>query len=175
MVVIALFSLSSCSKHTELNPAATEVPLKTLGGEKFSLSDLSGPKLVNFWSTSCAICLDEMPDLAELHEDYEAHGFTVIAVAMPSDRPDAVVNLSEQRKLPFPVALDIEGDVLAAFASVKGTPTSFLIDADGNLAARYVGRVDFDAVREKLDGLLTIGGHSLHPSEQQLATASVTP
>ena len=180
LVVMVLFSLSACSNHTELTPAATSVPFKTLDGEKFSLSELPGPKLVNFWSTSCVICLKEMPDLAELHEEYESRGFTVIAVAMPTDRPDSVLKVSQQRNLPFPVAIDIDGSVLAAFETTKGktvlgTPTSFLINANGDLVGRYVGKIKFDALREKLDGLLTVSQAPAESTPTRLAVADVTP
>lgn len=180
LVVMVLFSLSACSNHTELTAAATSVPFKTLDGEKFSLSELPGPKLVNFWSTSCVICLKEMPDLAELHEEYESRGFTVIAVAMPTDRPDSVLKVSQQRNLPFPVAIDIDGSVLAAFETTKGktvlgTPTSFLINANGDLVGRYVGKIKFDALREKLDGLLTVSQAPAESTPTRLAVADVTP
>jgi len=173
LIVMAMLTLSACRKHTELSAVAAAVPFKTLDGQKFSLSELPGSKLVNFWSTSCGICLEEMPDLVELHEDYKSLGFTVIAVAMPSDRPDQVVEMSKQRNLTFPVALDIDGQVLAAFETVKGTPTSYLIDAKGFLRGRYVGRIEFDGLREKLDEVLTIGKRPSKPSHTQVASISV--
>jgi len=179
LVAMAFFSLSACSNHTELTSAASSTLFKTLDGEKFSLNDLPGPKLVNFWSTSCHICLKEMPDLVELHEDYESRGFTVIAVAMPSDRPDLVLEVSQQRKLPFPVALDLDGKVLSAFKTedgktIKGTPTTFLINADGDLLGRYVGKIKFDVLREKLDKLLTVSHIRKDSIPTRLAAAAVS-
>ncbi len=120
-----------------------------------------------------------MPDLVELHEDYESRGFTVIAVAMPSDRPDLVLEVSQQRKLPFPVALDLDGKVLSAFKTedgktIKGTPTTFLINADGDLLGRYVGKIKFDVLREKLDKLLTVSHIRKDSIPTRLAAAAVS-
>jgi len=179
LVAIALFSLSACSNHTELTSAASSVPFKTLDGQKFSLNELPGSKLVNFWSTSCHICLKEMPELVELHEDYESQGFTVIAVAMPGDRPDLVLEVSQQRNLPFPVALDLDGQVISAFKTangktIKGTPTTFLINANGDLLGRYVGKIKFDVLREKLDKLLTVSHIRNNSNPTRLAVAAAS-
>ncbi len=120
-----------------------------------------------------------MPDLVALHEDYEAQGFTVIAVAMPTDRPDLVLEVSQQRKLPFPVALDLDGKVISAFTTtngktIKGTPTTFLINANGDLLGRYVGKIRFDVLREKLDELLTMSQTAEESTPNRLAAAVVT-
>ncbi len=96
-----------------------------------------------------------MPALAAFYEEYAPQGFELIAVAMPYDRPNAVLELTEAGELPFPVALDINGDVLDAFAPVKGTPTSFLVDANGQLQEKHVGRIDLPALRVSVKKLLS--------------------
>ena len=146
--------LAACTDRAERLALAPEVTFRTLDGERLALHDARGPTLVSFWSTSCGVCLDEMPDLAELHADYAPRGFELVAVAMPHDRPDHVLELAERRALPFPVALDIDGEVLAAFEPVPGTPTSFLIDAEGRIVDKHSGRADLAALRRRLDELL---------------------
>ncbi len=93
--------------------------------------------------------------MVELHQEYQQRGFELIAVAMPFDPPNFVLEFAESRKLPFPVALDIEGNVLAAFEPVKGTPTSFLIDTNGQVVSRIVGAINFDKLRLRLDTMLS--------------------
>ncbi len=97
-----------------------------------------------------------MPDLAKLYEDYAGNDFELIAVAMPYDAPNEVLELAESYKLPFPVALDIKGEALKAFASVKGTPTSFLLNSKGVVVKRYIGAIKFDGLRKELDKLLAL-------------------
>ena len=133
---------------------APDVVFRTLSGETLALRDAAGPTLVSFWSTSCRTCLHEMPELARLHAEHASRGFALVAVAMPHDRPDAVLELAEARGWSFPVALDIDGTVLAAFEPVPGTPTSFLIDADGTVLERRVGPVDIEALERVLVDLL---------------------
>jgi protein-disulfide isomerase len=65
--------------------------------------------------------------------------------------------LARHLKLPFPVALDIKGEAGAAFGSIKGTPTSFLLDADGNLVKRYIGAIDLNKLTKQIDQLMGTG------------------
>lgn len=145
--------LAACGGRVETRSAPAAV-FHTLEGDQLALQAMKHPVLVNFWSTSCSICLHEMPAMARLHDDYAADGFELIAVAMPYDPPNQVLELATEEAWPFPVALDIDGDVLAQFESVEGTPTSFLFDADGQEVARYTGAIDLPALRAELDELL---------------------
>ena len=71
---------------------------------------------------------------------------------MDYDPPNFVLNFAEQRKLPFPVALDTKGDIARAFGDIRLTPTAFLIDKQGHIIKRYLGEYDvaeFHATVEK--------------------------
>ena len=149
--------LGACGERAAPSAELTSAPdvvFRTLDGERLALREARGPTLVNFWSTDCTVCLTEMPELARLHADYAPRGFDLVAVAMPFDRPDAVLEAAETQALPFPVALDIDGEVLAAFEPIPGTPTSFLIDADGRIVERHVGPSDIAALRRALERML---------------------
>ncbi len=116
---------------------------KLIDGQHITLANSLGkPVLLSFWSTTCSICIAEMPDLVNLYHRYHPKGFELISVTMPYDRPDRVIEMSKQHGLPFPVALDIFGDVALAFGGVNATPTHILINADGQIIDRFVGRID---------------------------------
>ncbi len=133
-------------------PAAPAVVFSTLTGEKISLDKLRGKVvLVNFWATSCPGCIKEMPGMIETYQQYKSKGFEIIAVAMPYDRPDYVLKFTQDRQLPFPVALDIKGEAVAAFGNVTLTPTSFLIGKDGTLLEKKIGELDFVKLKALLD------------------------
>jgi thiol-disulfide isomerase/thioredoxin len=155
--VIVSVVMVSCSNRTELDPSVNELTLKTLSGTDVTIGDSRGPTLVNFWSTSCVICVKEMPHLADFYETHNPDGFQIIAVAMPYDPPNEVLELAKLLQLPFPVALDIKGEASAAFGSIKGTPTSFLLDADGKLVSRYIGALDLDKLEKQVAQLLGTG------------------
>ena len=133
-----------------------KLTFKTLNGDKIVLQELQKPVLINFWSTSCVICVHEMPDMAQMYEEYASYGFELVAVAMPYDAPNEVLELAEALDLPFPVALDVKGEAVDAFESVHGTPISFLLDTEGQLVKRYVGAINLKDLRSQLDQLLDI-------------------
>lgn len=115
----------------------------TLKGEQLAIADLKGkPVLVTFWATDCPSCIEEIPDLIALHEQFKDRGLQVVAVAMPYDPPSRVQTLSKERQLPYAVALDIDGRHVRAFGNVQLTPTTFLIDRQGAIAMHKVGKFD---------------------------------
>lgn len=156
MAFMACVLLCGCTKQIALSEDVQRLTFKTLTGDQIELNDMKGPVLINFWATDCAICIHEMPDMASLYERYKSKGFELIAVAMPYDAPNNVLEMAEREQWPFPVALDIKGEALGAFATVKGTPTSYLLDKDGQLIKRYVGAIPINKLQTQLDSLLGI-------------------
>jgi len=132
-------------------PAAV---FKTLKGETIAMTDLKGkPVLITFWATDCSSCLQEIPDLIALHQQYSPLGLTIIAVAMPYDPPNHVLELSTAKQLPYAIALDPTAQHTQAFGNVQFTPTSFLIDRDGKVAMQHTGRFKLAEVQALLDNL----------------------
>jgi peroxiredoxin len=137
---------------------ATAAPQSTfvlLDGSTKDTADFKGNvTLVNFWATSCTTCVAEMPQLIATHEKFKAQGFDTVAVAMSYDPPAYVVNFAQTRKLPFKVAIDNTGSVAKAWGEVKLTPTTFLVNKQGEIVKRYVGEPDFAALHKLVESLL---------------------
>jgi len=138
--------------HSASISPAPDVLFKTIKGETISLAALKGkPVLVSFWATDCQNCLEEIPELINLHQQYSSSGLTIIAVAMYYDPPNHVVELATARQLPYAIALDPEAAHAGAFGDVKLTPTSFLIDKNGMIVMRTTGKFDVAALKERLN------------------------
>ena len=129
-----------------------------LDGSKRQTSDFRGHvTLVNFWATTCSVCVDEMPELVATFQKYHAIGFETVAVSMQYDPPIAVLRFAQSRKLPFGVAIDNSGAIAKAWGGVQATPTSFLLDQRGRVVKRYVGRPDFAELHREIEALLKAG------------------
>ena len=134
---------------------APEVRFATLKGEVVNMSDLRGRVvLVNFWATSCAPCVREMPQLVTTWKQYEARGFDTIAVAMDYDPPNLVVDFARRFELPFRVAFDPRGEIALRFGKVRMAPTSFLIGRRGQILLRQEGELDFVKLNALLEAAL---------------------
>jgi peroxiredoxin len=133
-------------------PGAPAATFTTLEGKSIALEQLRGKVvLVNFWATSCPGCIKEMPGLIETYQQYKDRGFEVVAVAMSYDPPNYVANFVQTRQLPFPVALDVNGEHARAFGNVQVTPTAFIIGKDGRILEQKLGELDFDKLKALLD------------------------
>ncbi|CQR34741.1 Putative thioredoxin (fragment) [Thiomonas arsenitoxydans] len=99
--------------------------------------------LVNFWATSCATCIKEMPKMVKTYERFKGRDFEFIAVDMSYDPLPYVTDYTSTRHLPFEVAKDVGGRLAREFYDVRLTPTTFLVDKQGNIVKRILGEPDF--------------------------------
>ncbi|CAD6877826.1 Putative thioredoxin [Methylomonas albis] len=108
-----------------------------------AIAELKGkPILITFWATDCPSCIEEIPDLIALHQQFNGNDLQIIAVAMPYDPPSHVQAFVKERLLPYAVALDIDSSLIRAFGDVQLTPTTFLIDRQGVIIMHKVGAFD---------------------------------
>ncbi|MFC3532552.1 TlpA family protein disulfide reductase [Vogesella facilis] len=139
--------LSGC--FTDGAPA---VQYTSLSGQQASTDSLKGKVvLVNFWATSCSGCMAEMPKLVATQQKYAPQGFQTVAVAMSYDPPNYVQAYVNDKKLPFFVALDSQGSIAKSFGDIQLTPTSILIDKQGNIIKRFVGEPDFAELHQLIE------------------------
>ncbi len=135
--------------------AAPESTFVLIDGAKTTTTELKGKvTLVNFWATTCVSCVKEMPMLVDTHNKFKDRGYETVAVAMSYDPPAYVLNFAQSRQLPFKVALDNTGDIAKAWGEVKLTPTTYLVDKQGNIVKRFVGEPDMAALHNLIEDLL---------------------
>jgi peroxiredoxin len=140
---IAIAAIAAVASLTLTRPAP-EVRFSTLAGDTFSTSELRGKVvLVNFWATYCGPCIKEMPQVVEAHRKFSARGYETIAVAVRRDDPERVAQFAAKHALPFKVAIDSSGELGREFGNVRITPMGFLIDKNGKVLRRYVGKLDW--------------------------------
>lgn len=154
LTLLTTVLINACSNHAAVEGPAPQVSFKTLkSAAPLEISQLGKPLLVSFWSTSCIVCLKEMPHLADVYNEFKPKGFEMVAVAMPFDKPSDVVELSEKSAWPFLVAIDLDSQVTESFGDIRVTPTSFLIDENGDFVKKYVGTIDLKQFRATLNQL----------------------
>ncbi len=129
----------------------------TIEGKTLSMGSLKGKMIVvNFWATYCPGCIEEMPDLVSTYQKYHAKGLEIIAVSIADDPPNQVLNFAQKNALPFPVIHDSNGKISQAFDNVSLTPTSFIIDQQGRVIGKTIGKLDFVNLHKLLDRSLSI-------------------
>ena len=137
--------LLGCLLLTTINVVANEFVFKDMQGSVQRLSDYKGKwVLVNFWATWCPPCLEEIPDLVEMHNARKESDFVVIGIALSSSR-DSVNAFAKQMGISYPL---IFGDdkIAAQIGKVDALPTSYLYDPTGKLVSYQTGMVTRDAI-----------------------------
>ncbi|WP_350357444.1 TlpA disulfide reductase family protein [Paraburkholderia fungorum] len=116
-------------------------------GQKLTTADLRGKVyLVNFWATSCATCIKEMPQMIQTYNKFKGENFDFVAISMNYDPPMYVTNYAETRRLPFRMVMDTDGNLARKFFNVQMTPTTYLVDKNGTILKQFLGEPDFAAL-----------------------------
>lgn len=131
-------------------------------GNTHTLSDYKGKVVfLNFWATWCGPCKQEMPDIEQLYLDEGANLEDVIILGVAAPKSDdnpfnqetkdiaGITEFLEQGGYTYPVLMDTTGDVLNAYG-IQAFPTTFMIDADGNLFGYLTGTM----TREIMDSII---------------------
>lgn len=110
------------------NKPAPVFALTDLHGKRWSLEELRGKVVVlNFWFTSCAPCIQEMPGLNALVQDYK--GKDVVFLALTYNTREQVTSFLRKRSFDYTLLPDSK-DVDKKY-NVSSWPTSIVIDKKG--------------------------------------------
>ena len=136
----------------ELNGATEwlngEVTKKILVGEK--------PTLIHFWSISCHLCKEAMPQVNEFRDRY-SDKLNVMAVHMPRSEED--LNLDEIKKVAAehditqPIFVDSEHKLTDAFEN-QYVPAYYVFDKDGNLRHFQAGGSGMKMLEKRVNRVL---------------------
>ncbi|HWD56934.1 MAG TPA: TlpA disulfide reductase family protein [Stellaceae bacterium] len=124
---------------------APEIALTDPAGNPVTLADFKGKfVLVNLWATWCQPCLKEMPTLLAL-QDRLGPALTVLAVSEDHGGGASVTPFVVKLGLDkLKILLDPKAAASRAFG-VRGLPSSFVIDGDGNIVGKVEGEAEWDS------------------------------
>jgi len=113
-----------------LDKPAPDFELKDLQGNSWSLQELRGKVVVlNFWFTSCAPCIQEMPELNKLVQSYKSK--EVVFLAMTFNDTKQVNTFLQKNTFSYTILPDSR-EVNNKY-QVSSYPTSIVIDKEGNV------------------------------------------
>jgi thiol-disulfide isomerase/thioredoxin len=131
-----------------------------LNSEPLGPAELSGSVvLVNFWTLTCINWLRQEPHVRAWSEAYRNDGLVVIGVHTPEfsfeHDIDRVRQATRERAIDYPVAIDNEYAVWAAFAN-QYWPALYFIDADGIVRDEHFGEGRYEKSERVIQRLLGI-------------------
>jgi len=122
----------------------------TESGQTLDSAAFAGNVVVlNWWYAACAPCRAEAPDLAMLSEEFaDTAQFVGVNVR---DTAETALSFDRAFGIEFPSIMDAQsGTVSLAFTGVvspQAVPTTVVIDRDGKVASRILGRIEASILR----------------------------
>ena len=143
---------SSSKKENQLTQAPNFI-VYDLDGKEVNLSDFFGkPIIVNFWASWCGPCQMEMPDFDKSYQNYNGE-IEFLMVNMTDGSRETLEKASsfiEEKGYTFPVYYDTKYSAAITY-SVSSLPTTYFIDAEGNLIAHARGAIDAATLQRGID------------------------
>jgi len=125
--------------------------LPDVNGTPIDLAALRGqPVVINFWAPWCGPCVEEMPELSALAQEQQAK---VRFVGIGIDTAANIQTFLGKLHVTYPIAVaGFEGTELGRqFGNeAGGLPFTVILDAQGKVTFRKMGRVHADELRQAL-------------------------
>ncbi|MDQ3181590.1 MAG: TlpA family protein disulfide reductase [Acidobacteriota bacterium] len=133
------------TKKDDFPPAPTgiiQADIKALDGATFKLADKKGKVLlVNMWATWCGPCINEMPELIKMQDEYRDKGFEVIGLNQDDEDADLIKSFAAKKNLNYQLGWS-NSALYAEFVKISrlnGIPQTILINREGQMTGVFAG------------------------------------
>lgn len=159
LVAVAAFGAAAVflpAEPTRIPLSELTVQIESLEGTPGGPSDWAGrPQVINMWATWCGPCRRELPMLTDVARSSERVDVRLVNVA--EDRATVTSYLEDEGIDGQHVWLDRQGRFSAGW-QVVGLPTTFLVDAEGRVAAVLFGELSRSALEAEMKRLVDVTG-----------------
>ena len=133
-----------------------QLSLPDAEGQPYALAATAGRTVVlNFWATWCPPCIEEMPELGQLHQEIAGRNGIVIGIGI--DSPGNIREFASKHRFPYPLLVGGMGgtELSRRFGNTSGAlPFTVVIAPDRQVVKRILGRVRLDQLRQIVEPLL---------------------
>ncbi len=139
-------SLKRLILHKEPKPAKSiEFQLEDDSGVG-TLADYEGKYvLLNFWATWCAPCRKEMPQIAELQEEFGGDKFQVLTLATGRNSPAGIKKFFKENGIANLPRHQDPSSAAAREFGVIALPITVILDPKGQEIARLIGDAEWNS------------------------------
>ncbi|CAD0184097.1 Cytochrome c biogenesis protein TlpA [Ruegeria sp. THAF57] len=147
--------------HKEPKPhELVEFQLEDDGGTA-TLANYNGKYvLVNFWATWCAPCRKEMPQIAELQEEFGGDKFEVVTLATGRNSAAGIKKFFEENGINNLPRHQDAGSAVAREFGVIALPITVILDPNGDEIARLIGDAEWNSDSAKAIIAALVGAES---------------
>lgn len=114
------------------------------------------PTLFHFWSVSCQLCKETMPQINKLRDTFNDK-LTVIAVHMPRNEDDLsleeIKRVADEHRMSQPIFVDSEHKLTDVFEN-RYVPAYYVFDKDGRLRHFQAGGSGMKMLEKRVNRML---------------------
>ena len=110
--------------------------------------------VLDFWATWCTPCKAEIPGYIELQKKYAADGLVFVGVSVDQDGAEIVKRFIKEHGINYTIVLGGDSDIASAYGVVSMIPTTFIIDRNGQIRDKKVGKEDTAAYEKQILAVL---------------------
>lgn len=153
-IILSWDEVQSLTVNAEehLGEPAPELPYTLIDEEgEFQISQHNDKVvLINFWATWCPPCVEEMPDLSKLAENYSEN---LVVLCLSDEETETVINwIEENEGLQQDLGFVERGSVKEPFTQMFTVrPMSYVIDREGKLQESIRGARSYEEFEEYVE------------------------
>lgn len=151
--------VNNSSEETAGQPVLQSFQAKTLEGGTFTQEDLAKKDVtvINFWSVQCGPCIVEMPDIADFAKSLPEH-VQVLTVCLDGERDlEGAKDILADAGFEGTTLLSGDGDFQSLCGEIMYTPTTIVVDGEGNI----IGDALIGGQEDVADTYLAMINHAL--------------
>ena len=123
-------------------------------GTQISLKEIleGKPAVINFWTSKCPPCREEMPDFEELYQELkdQVQFIMVDGIGCMGETEESGRAYVEEQGFSFPVYYDKEMDAVITYG-IQAFPTTYILNSNGELVTGGSGMISKATLQELLN------------------------
>lgn len=142
-------------KRSAVEEEAKDFHIKSVEGKEIVLSEYKGKIVIlNFWTTWCTYCQEEIDELIRFSNTTRNQNVEVIGINVTPSEKDArsVIHFVKTVNIPFQIGLDLNGELSKTY-QIIGIPTTYIINRRGQISNKLLGPVTEEVLKEQIKGL----------------------
>lgn len=131
-----------------------------MNGEKADASMFAENTLtfVNLWNVGCTPCVQEIPVLDQLNDEYEEKGVAIKGLyfsftsTLSEEEREAITEILEAADADYQ-QLTLSEDMInhEVIQGIQAFPTTFVVDSEGNIVDTIIGSNDYEGWKERIE------------------------
>ena len=139
------------AKPLSIGHQAPDFTITGMDGKQVKLSDYKGKYvMVDFWASWCVPCRQENPNVLKQYQKFHSKGFNVLGISLDKDKA-AWQKAASDDHLEWTQASDLKSfeGATEQLYQIQAIPSNFIIDPQGNIAAKNIRGTDLEAFLTK--------------------------